>query len=174
MTVVVTALEDAECEFFMYCCLRYRYRYDNSTSSAAANNILASSWYRMAPWSLITKSPWRLTMAPWRLTMALWRLAMVPWRLTMAPWRLTKSSWRLTMAPRRLRFRYHKQLDRFKRCYHRFAPALEIDQMVSRNSYYVTLNGFMLFKTRGLRKKLNEDPPLLKEYLSIGTTFDPC
>jgi hypothetical protein len=72
--------------------------------------------------------------------------------------RLTKSSWRLTMAPRRRRFHYHKQLDRFKPHYHGFAPALQIDQMVSRNSYYVTLNGLMLFKTRGLRKKLNEDP----------------
>jgi hypothetical protein len=76
----------------------------------------------------------------------------------MAPWRLTKSSWRLTMAPRRLRFRDHNQLDRFKCRYHGFATALEIDQMVLRNSYYVTLNGFMLFKTRRLRKKLNEDP----------------
>jgi hypothetical protein len=61
------------------------------------------------------------------------------------------------MAPRRVRFCYYKQLDRFQRRYHGFAPALEIDQMVSRNSYYVTLNGFLLFKTRGLRKKLNED-----------------
>jgi hypothetical protein len=30
----------------MYCHLRYQYRYDNSASSAAANNILASSWLR--------------------------------------------------------------------------------------------------------------------------------
>jgi hypothetical protein len=83
---------------------------------------------------------------------------MAPWRLTMVPWRLTKSSWRVTMAPGRLRFRYHKKLDRFKRRYHGFAPVLEIDQTVSKNSYYVTLNGFMRFKTRGLRKNLNADP----------------
>jgi hypothetical protein len=36
---------------------------------------------------------------------------------------------------------------RFKLCYHRFAPALEIDQTVSSNSYYLMLNSFMLFKT---------------------------
>jgi hypothetical protein len=33
---------------------------------------------------------------------------------------------------------------------------LEINQMVSGN--YVTLNDYMLFKTRGLRKFFNEDP----------------
>jgi hypothetical protein len=85
----------------MYRCLKYRYRYNNSASSAAANNILASSWYSR------------------------------------------NSAWRHI---------------RFKPRYNGFAPALEIDQTVSNNSYYVTLNGFMLFLTWGLRKKLNESP----------------
>jgi hypothetical protein len=39
-----------------------------------------------------------------------------------------------------------------------YAPALEIDQTISNNSYYVTLNGFMPFLTWGPRKYLNEDP----------------
>jgi hypothetical protein len=63
----------------------------------------------------------------------------------------------------------------FKRRYHGFAPTIEIDQMVSSNSYYVALNGFMLFKTRGLIKKFKQrfTGTSLKEYLSIGTTFNP-
>jgi hypothetical protein len=85
----------------MYRSLKYRYRYDNSASSAAANNILASSWYSIS------------------------------------------SAWRHI---------------RFKRRYNKFAPAIEIDQMVSNNSNYVTLNTFMLFITWGLRKNLNKAP----------------
>ncbi len=53
---------------------------------------------------------------------------------------------------------YHNKLDRFKCRYHGFTPALEVDQTVSSNSCYVTLNGFMLFKSRGMRRNLNEDP----------------
>jgi hypothetical protein len=78
---------------------------------------------------------------------------MMPWRLTMAPWRLTMAPWRLTMRPWSLRFRHHKKLDRFKRRNHGFAPTIEIDQTISNNSYYVTLNGFMLFNSWGLNKR---------------------
>jgi hypothetical protein len=68
------------------------------------------------------------------------------------------SSWRHFPWISRLRFRHHKKLDRFKRRYHGFAPMIEIDQTVSSSSYYVALNGFMFFKTRGLIKNLNKDP----------------
>jgi hypothetical protein len=70
------------------------------------------------------------------------------------------SPWRHFSQISCLRVHYYKKLDRFKRRYHRFAPALKIDQAFSSNSYYVnvTLNGFMLFKTRGLIKNLNKDP----------------
>jgi hypothetical protein len=57
---------------------------------------------------------------------------------------------------------------------HGFSLALEIDQTVSSNPYYATLNGFMRFTTRGLRKNLIKNQAALKEYLSTGTTFDPC
>jgi hypothetical protein len=33
-----------------------------------------------------------------------------------------------------------------------------MDQMVSSNPYYVMLNGFMFFTTRGLRKNLTKNP----------------
>jgi hypothetical protein len=57
------------------------------------------------------------------------------------------------MEAHHLRFRHHKKLDRFKRRYHGFAPTIEIDQTVSNNSYYVALNGFMLFNSWGLNKR---------------------
>jgi hypothetical protein len=85
-------------------------------------------------------------MVPRRLTLALWRLTTAPWRLTMAAFLYIDFS-----SP----IRYYKKLDRFKRCYHGFAPSLEINQTVSSNSYYVMLNGFMFFKTWGLRKNFN-------------------
>ncbi len=68
------------------------------------------------------------------------------------------SPWRHFSQISCLRVRYYKKFDRFKRRYHRFAPALKIDQTSSSNSYYVTHNSFLLFKTRGLIKNLNEDP----------------
>jgi hypothetical protein len=37
--------------------------------------------------------------------------------------------------------------------HHGFAPTIEIDQTVSNNSYYVALNGFMLFNSWGLNKR---------------------
>jgi hypothetical protein len=40
--------------------------------------------------------------------------------------------------------------DRFKRCYHRFAPELEINQMVSSNPYYVLVSAFY---NKGAEKK---------------------
>jgi hypothetical protein len=68
------------------------------------------------------------------------------------------SPWRHFSQISCLRVRYYNKFDRFKRRYHRFAPALKIDQTSSSNSYYVTHNSFMLFKTRGLIKNLNKDP----------------
>jgi hypothetical protein len=108
----------------------------------------------MAPWRL-TKSSWRLTMAPRRLTLVQWKVTMVPWRLTMVQWSHHGSIFHRFLVSRYL---YHKKLDRFKRRQDGFAPALEIDQTVSSNSYYVTLHSFILFKTRGLRKNFIRRP----------------
>jgi hypothetical protein len=128
-------------------------------------------------------APRRLTMAQWRLTKLSWRLTIAPRRLTLAPWRLTTAPWRLTKAA----WSHHGSI------IHRF---LVSDSVITKNyldsgaattdlpqrlkstsniSYYVTLNGFMLFITWGLRKiqtKIQRD--ILKEYLSIDTTFDHC
>jgi hypothetical protein len=94
----------------------------------------------MVQWSL-TVVPWRLTMAPWKLIMALWRITTVLWRLALAQCWFTMTPWRLTVAPRTLtlvaitvdfssQIQLSQKNNRFKRCYHEFAPGLEDDQIM--------------------------------------------
>jgi hypothetical protein len=54
---------------------------------------------------------------------------------------------------------------------HVFVPALEVNQTVSSNAYKITLNGFMLFNSRGMniKKKIQRDP-----WVPLSTRVNSC